>query len=93
VEGNLIIGEAKHNSNEFKANNHKSLVSLIEVAKAIYPDKVILSCYVDEHEKLDRARQFLEHHLKNFDYPPEVETIRLEQPDYFNSGGNSYWLY
>lgn len=93
VDGDLIIGEAKHNSNEFRANDHKALKSLIEVATAIYPDKVILSCYVDEHAKLEKAKQFLEHHFKKVDYPPVVETLLLHQPDYFNLSGNSYWLY
>lgn len=91
--GSLIIGEAKHNSNEFRANKHKSLKSLIEVASAIYPDKVILSCYVDEHSRLEKARQFLEHHFKKLEYAPVVEILLLREPDYFNLHGNSYWLY
>ena len=93
VDGSLIIGEAKHNSNEFRANDHKSLKSLIEVANAIYPDKVLLSCYVDEHSRLEKAKKFLEHHFKKLDYSPEVETLLLHRPDYFNLGGNSYWRY
>lgn len=93
VDGSLIIGEAKHNSNEFRANNHKSLMSLIDVATAIYPDKVFLSCYVDEHSKLERAKQFLEHNFSKMDYPPVVETLLLHQPDYFNLSGNSYWAH
>lgn len=93
VDGSFIVGEAKHNSNEFRANDHKSLKSLIEVATAIYPDKVILSCYLDESGRLEKAKQFLEHHFKNLDYSPLVETLLLHQPDYFNLGGNSYWYY
>lgn len=93
VDGKLIIGEAKHHSNEFSSNGHKSLKSLIEVTKYILPDKVILSCYKDEHSRLDRARKYLEYHFKHWDYAPEIESLLLHQPDYFNLSGSRYFYY
>lgn len=93
VDGKLIIGEAKHDSKEFSSNSHKSLNSLIEVAKDIFPDKVIISCYKDEHSRLDRAKKYLEHHFKHWEYAPEIETLLLHEPDYFNLSGARYFYY
>lgn len=93
VDGKLIIGEAKHNSKEFGAARNKSLDSLIVVAKDIRPDKVVLSCYVDEHDKLASARKYLEHHFKHDEYAPEIEALLLHQPDYYPLGGSRYFYY
>ncbi|RXM52939.1 MULTISPECIES: hypothetical protein [unclassified Chryseobacterium] len=93
VDGKLIIGEAKHNSKEFGANSNKSLNSLIEVAKDIHPDKLILSCYKDEQDKLDKARKYLVHHFRNDDYAPEIVALLLHEPDYVELGGMKYFYY
>jgi predicted transposase YbfD/YdcC len=93
VDGKLVVGEAKHDSKEFSSNSHKSLNSLIEVCDAIFPDKVILSCYKDEHSRLDNAKKYLEHHFRKWDFAPEIETLLLHQPDYFNLGGARYFYY
>ncbi|MGI4737100.1 MAG: hypothetical protein ACRYG7_18170 [Janthinobacterium lividum] len=61
VDGQLIIGEAKHSSAAFFTDNSKSLRSLVEVAKQIYPDQVILACYEDQYGKMARAEQALIH--------------------------------
>ncbi|MCJ8155026.1 hypothetical protein MKJ01_14755 [Chryseobacterium sp. SSA4.19] len=93
VDGKLIIGEAKHNSKEFGAYKNKSLDSLIAVAKDIYPDKVVLSCYIDEHGKLESAKKYLEHHFKHYEYAPEIEALLLHQPDYYPLSGSKYFYY
>lgn len=93
VDGSLIIGEAKHDSKEFGSNNHKSLNSLIEVAKDIFPDKIIISCYKDEHSRLDKAKKYLEFHFKHWEYSPEIEALVLREPDYFKLSGHGYFYY
>ncbi len=93
VDGKLVIGEAKHNSKEFGANSNKSLNSLIEVAKDIRPDKLILSCYTDEHDRLENAGKYLKHHFKHKDYAPKIETLLLSEPNYFDLQGTKYFYY
>jgi hypothetical protein len=91
VNGHFIIGEAKHNSSAFSQDKHKSLNSLIDVAKAIRPDKVILTCMVDHHDKLQRAKEYLAHHFAKLEYPPQIETICFEEPTYFRLHGVLYF--
>jgi hypothetical protein len=93
VDGQFIIGEAKHNSNEFSADSHKSLKSLVDIANLVHPDKLLLSCYVDENNKLDKAKKFLEHHFYRKDYAPDIETSQLHTPDYFNFNSRNYYFY
>ena len=93
VDGKFVIGEAKHNSSEFSTNSYKSLTSLIELSKEIYPDIVILSCYVNDHSRLENAKKFLEHHFKHWHYAPEVQTTLLSVPTYYNLTGNNYFYY
>jgi hypothetical protein len=93
ADGRLIIGEAKHESREFRANSHKSLNSLIEVSKQIYPDKVILSCYNDEHSFLENAIKYLERHFSGWEYAPEIESMLLSKPNYFDLKGRKYFFY
>lgn len=92
-DGKFIIGEAKHNSKGFFEERMKSLKSLVEISKIIYPDKIILACYDDEHEKLDKAKQGLLHLFNKWEYQPEIETLLLLQPDDFNVGGHRYFYY
>lgn len=93
VDGHLVIGEAKHNSKDFKENNNKALNALIEVSKAILPDKVLLTCYEDDYSKLHNAAEYLRHHFKNFPYAPEVESFVIQSPAYFDLIGARYFYY
>ena len=61
IDGNLVIGEAKHDSTAFFVDKMKSLKSLVEVAKQIRPNKLVLSCYIDSNNKLHNAKQSLLH--------------------------------
>jgi hypothetical protein len=90
-DGKLIIGEAKHNSAAFSIESNKSLKSLVEVAKAIYPDKIILSCYENSNTKLEKAKQGLIHIFNGWEYQPEIETLLLHDPDYFHLNGHRYF--
>lgn len=92
-DGKLIIGEAKHNSLAFSENNNKALNSLVELAKEIYPDKIVLSCYEDHKGKLEKARKGLQHIFNKWEYEPEIETIQLREPDDFNIGGARYFYH
>lgn len=92
-DGELIIGEAKHNSSAFFEDSNRSLKSLVELAKEIYPDKIILSCYEDHNGKLEKAKKGLLHIFNKWEYQPEIETIQLHQPDDFNIGGHRYFYY
>ena len=92
-DGKFIIGEAKHNSLAFSENNNKALKSLVELAKEIYPDKIVLSCYEDHKGKLEKAKKGLQHIFNKWEYEPEIETILLREPDDFNIGGARYFYY
>ena len=95
-EGQFIIGEAKHSSPGFFDKNSKgenSLDTLEEVAKAIRPDKIILSCYEDLNTKLDKAKQYLDGKFYQYDYTPKIETLQLHTPDYFHLGHHRYFYH
>lgn len=92
-DGKLIIGESKHDSSSFKADNNKSLISLAEAAKIIRPDKIILSCYEDHYKRLDNAKKSLEYIFNKGTYQPEIECILLDEPDDFNLTGHRYFYY
>ncbi|MGV3596928.1 MAG: hypothetical protein ACO1PI_03615 [Bacteroidota bacterium] len=92
-DGKLIIGEAKHKSNLFFEGDKKSLKALVELSKAIYPDKIILSCYEDTNGKLEKAKQGLIHLFNKWPYQPEIESIILHTPDYFALGGHRYFYH
>lgn len=92
-DGKFIIGEAKHNSLAFSENSNKALQSLVELAKEIYPDKIVLSCYEDHKGKLEKAKKGLQHIFNKWEYEPEIETIQLREPDDFNIGGARYFYY
>ena len=93
VDGQFIIGEAKHSSSAFLENNSKSLRSLVDVAKEIYPDQVILACYEDKHGKLARAEQGLAHLFNQWKYKPKITTLLLHAPDYFSLSGYRYFYH
>ncbi len=92
-DGQFIIGEAKHDSKAFSADKNKALHSLAEVAKAIRPDKIVLSCYLDRYNRLENAKKSLIHIFNKWEYQPEIETLQLRTPDYFNLGHHRYFLY
>jgi hypothetical protein len=92
-DGQFIIGEAKHNSSAFTADRNKSLRSLVELAKEVHPDKIILSCYEDHYGKLEKARKGILHEFDNWQYQPEIEIIKLHQPDDSNIGDHRYFYY
>jgi len=92
-DGRLIIGEAKHRSTAFSDESNKCLKSLVEIAKSIHPDKIILSCYEDPNGKLEKAKKGLLRSFNNWEYQPEIETLLLEQPNDFNLGGSRYFYY
>ena len=92
-DGQFIIGEAKHNSSAFSADKNKSLNSLVEIAKAIRPDKIVLSCYEDPKGKLEKAKQGLNHIFDKWEYKPEIETLLLHKPDDFHLGTHRYFYH
>jgi hypothetical protein len=95
-KGHLIIGEAKHKSPGFfekNSNGENSLDTLVEVAMAIRPDKITLSCYEDLNTKLDKAKKYLEGKFYQYDYPPKIETLQLHTPDDFQLGHLRYFYY
>ena len=89
-DGNLIIGEAKHDSKQLlNEKGKKSLNSLLEIAQEIRPSKLILACTIDSNSKLDKAKKFLEHHIKKLDFEVEVITYVSSEPDYWTLSGRS----
>jgi hypothetical protein len=78
--GKLVIGEAKHSSGAFSEEGNKPLNNLIEIAKAIHPDKVVITCSEDSHDKLQKKKEYLIHHLK--DLPIEVDAFKVTEPFY-----------
>lgn len=92
-DGELIIGESKHNSQYFTADKNRSLKSLVEIAKTIHPDKIVLSSYEDQNEKLEKAKNGLVYLFNKWDYQPKIELILLSKPDEFQLGGFRYFYY
>jgi hypothetical protein len=78
----FIIGESKYNSTEFNADSHKSLLGLVEVALAVRPDQVLISCTQDAHNRLKNAKLFLEHQFSNILFRPVVTTHQVSEPTY-----------
>ena len=92
-DGKFIIGEVKHNSKLFSENSNKALKGLVEMAKEIFPDKIILACYEDSNDKLEKAKKGLIHLFKKWEYQPEIEILQLHTPDYFHLKGHKYFYY
>ena len=92
VDGQLVIGEAKHSSAAFFAENNKSLISLVEVAREIYPDQVILACYDDQNGKLSKAEKALIHLFNRWEYQPTISTLLLDESNY-NLDSHRYFLH
>lgn len=92
-DGMFIIGEVKHTSSAFAKHNYQTLKSLAEVAKAIRPDKIILSCYEDKDNKLENATKELHRIFNEWVYKPEIEPRLLYTPNYFHLGNHRYFYH
>jgi hypothetical protein len=95
-DGKLIIGEAKHSSSAFFDKNSDGLNSLqvmANIAKIIKPDKLIISCYEDNANKLEKAHKTLEGLFYEDPYAPEIEIKLLQKPDDFALGHHRYFYY
>ena len=82
--GKLIIGEAKYNSSEFFEKQNAPLDGLLEAARQIKPDKIVISCTKDHNGKLHKASEYLKHHVQKEALKLEVEAILVGEPDYSN---------
>jgi hypothetical protein len=94
VDGKLFIGEAKHTSRAFFDKNSQKLTcldTLAAIAQEILPDTIVLSCYENPHEKLEKAQKGLEHILSKLPYKPKIKTILLTTPDSSHLGGYMYF--
>jgi len=91
--GDFYIGECKHNSNLFFEEKNKSLLNLIDIANTAKPDKIILSCTIDESGKLAKAAQFIRHNIINWKSKPMVIEYKAWTPTYFGSNESSYFYY
>ncbi|MDP3147400.1 MAG: hypothetical protein Q8N66_18480 [Bacteroidota bacterium] len=80
VDGKLYIGEAKYSSEAFIDESRKSLLNLIEVAKSVVPDHVIIVCTKNENSRIENELKFLAHHLK--DLPITLECLITHEPSY-----------
>ncbi|TPG60921.1 hypothetical protein EAH73_20350 [Hymenobacter nivis] len=92
VDGQLIIGEAKHSGSAFMANDLKPLRSLVEAAKIICPDRLILACYEDSNSELAQAKTTVLDLFGHWAYQPVVTTLLLPDPSYFYLRGHRYFL-
>ncbi len=89
--GDFYIGESKHNAKEFHTDGKKSLRHLITIASTARPDKIILACTVDEHNKLHTAAQFIRHEIRNWKHKCEVITYQSPEPTAFAAGDSYYF--
>ncbi|WP_159478780.1 hypothetical protein [Dyadobacter sp. 3J3] len=96
TNGKLAIGEAKHSSPAFFEKNSSgfnSVDTIAEIAKEIRPDIIILSCYSDHNDKLEKARKTLTGKFHNEAYKPIIETLLLKSPDDWGFKGHRYFYY
>jgi hypothetical protein len=92
-DGEFVIGEAKHSSLLFSQEKYKSLNSLVDIARNIHPDKIILSCYEDHNNRLERAKKYIMHLFNGWEYQPIIETLILDAPDDFELKGYRYFYF
>ncbi|MUV04263.1 hypothetical protein GN157_11135 [Flavobacterium rakeshii] len=95
-DGKLIIGEAKHSSVAFFDKNGdglNSLQALANIAKDIRPDKILITCYEDDSNKLKNAGKTLEGLFYMDSYAPEIQVKLLPKPDDFALGPHQYFYY
>jgi hypothetical protein len=79
-DGRLVFGEAKHSSGAFSEDGNKPLNNLIDTAKTILPDKIIISCTEDAHGRLENKKQYLIHHLNGL--PIEIDAFQVSEASY-----------
>ncbi|MCF2503779.1 hypothetical protein L0663_10355 [Dyadobacter sp. CY107] len=84
-DGKLIIGECKHDSAAFMEkdkNGLNSLDKLVNIAKIVEPEIVVISCSKDQNNKLERSRKYLKHklHNKNID----AVSLKIVEKRYFS---------
>ncbi len=93
VDGRLHLGECKHNSTEFKSDSYQCLDMLLKVASEVRPEFLVLSCTVDDSNRLEKSKQYLEG--KVFDWPgkPEILAHKVYTPDRYQFDWNKYWRY
>ena len=94
VDGRLFIGECKNSSSSFKidkAGNCKTLNNLLKISDKIKPDTMVLACTMDEGDKLDKAKKYLEYHMRDWEYKPKILAYIPQEPDYFGLEGYKYF--
>ncbi len=96
VDGKLFIGEAKHTSTAFFEKNSEKLTcldTLAAIALEIFPDTIVLSCYENQYNKLEKAQENLAGKFFGLSYQPNIEIKLLSKPDLYSVGGYMYFFY
>jgi len=93
LDGEFIIGEAKNNSENFFKDEKKDLKALVEIAKEIQPDKIILTCIENPNNKLEEAEEVLKLLFKDFYFQPKIEALHLPLPEDYDSFGRFSFTY
>lgn len=83
----------KQSIKAFFAEKSKSLIALVETAKLIFPDKVVLARNVDDNGWLEKAKASLHHLFNKWAYEPQIETLKLQTPDYWHIKSHRYFKY
>jgi len=86
LNGQLVLGEAKHDSKAFNEQGRKSLNTLADAVKVLRPDQVVLACTTDtatsSKSNLQNAVDYFIDKVKDMTKPPTVVGIKLSAPDY-----------
>ncbi len=82
-DGKLIIGEVKSSERDFK---DKDINSLIEAAKFLQPDFVLIACFEKNSKRLNEKINKIQNELTSFD----CKVILLEPDELFE--GEDYYL-
>lgn len=96
IDGKIFIGEAKHNSTAFFDKNSEyqtCLDTLFAIALEILPDTIVLSCYDNANNYLNKAQKTLMG--KFYDMPkhliPKIEIIDLSLSELYNQDEYMYF--
>jgi len=92
LDGKLIIGECKHDSQLFSAEKHKCLENLLWLSRIIRPDAIIISCTIDNNGKLKKAQRYLEHQMKTWKFQIPVHAHLTKEPEYHHMHESRYFL-
>ncbi|MGN8059706.1 hypothetical protein ACTJKN_25745 [Pedobacter sp. 22163] len=90
--GKFVVGEAKHDAKGFFEDDMKSLRSLAELTRIIFPEKIILVASEDE-KKLLKAANSMKWLLKDAKHIPEIKPMLLSKPDYWHVESYRYFKY